>query len=715
MADEHPSLLARLKRHHIFRVASVYAIAAWVLIQLGNSVFPDLGWSRQSVLILIVALLLGFPVALVLGWMLIPPSRDDPEKYSRWQKWRWRLGSALSLTIIVLVTISGGLLWRANARHLHAQQARAAATVAPVGVAAPARVIPARSVAVLPFENLSPDKNNAYFAAGLQDEILTKLANIGGIKVIARTSVAKYRSHPEDLKPVGEGLGVATILEGSVQKASNRVLINLQLVEAQDNSQIWAASYERTLNDVFGVEDEVAKRVAAALQTNLSAAQLEQLTAVPTSNTAAYDAYLRGVANKDADEFDAAALQQTANNFSQAVQLDPGFAVAWAKLATVQSEIYAFYDHTSQRLQLATRAMDRALALKPDLGETQLALGNYYQYGRRDFVRAAIAYQRAVDRMPNNSQAIASLGYLDRRRGDWRLALEHGQQALVLDPLDAALLAEVAGTYGALGRYPNAQLLLNRGLEVKPGSPDLLIQKAAFYTAQGDLRRAAEVLSGIRVPLSDPGDFLMAVQQPLYRRDYAAAAGMLETMLAKPQPGLYLQQGVFGEQLAFVEQLAGDRHQALARYARARQALRDRLKEDPNNPLIFAWLGLTEAGLGHRRAALAAGRRAIALMPVTADALQGPAYEEVLARIEVRIGENDRAIATLRHLLMVPYGSIFYGGRLTVALLNLDPAWDPLRKRPAFQALLKQYAQYKRSVLPSVPTSIAVPQATTDP
>lgn len=695
--------MARLKRHHIFRVASIYAITAWILIQLGNSVFPDLGWPRQSLLILIAALLLGFPVVLVLGWMLIPPSKEDLAKYTRWQKWRWRLGSVLSLMIIALVAVSGSLLWHATARHLQKEQLRSVAPMAQSGVSAAGPAVPEKSVAVLPFENLSTDKNNAYFAAGLQDEILTKLASFGEIKVIARTSVAGYKSHPGDLKPIGEELRVASILEGSVQRVGNRVLINVQLIDVRNDSQLWAASYERSLIDIFGVEDEVARKVAVALKTNLSAAQLQRLTTVPTSNAAAYDAYLRGLSSIGTDELDAAALQQAADSFSLAVRHDPNFVLAWAKLASVQSEIYAFYDHTWQRLRLARQAVDKALKLDSGLAETQLALGNYYQYGLGDYVRAATAYRRAIDQLPNNAQAIASLGYLERRRGEWTLALDHEERALMLDPLNTALLAEAAGTYGALGQYSKAQTLLDRGLAISPRSSDLLIYKAAFYTAQGDLQRAATVLSGNRVPFSDPGDFLMAVQQPLYRRNYAAAAKMLKTMLAKPQPGLYLQQGVFGEQLAFVEQLAGEQHQALSDYAHAREALRSRLKMDPNNPLIFAWLGLTEAGLGHGRAALAAGRHAIVLMPVTADALQGPAYQEILARIEVRVGKNDAAIALLRHLLSVPYGSVFYGGRLTAALLNLDPAWEPLRKYPAFQTLLKNYAQYRPAVIPAVP------------
>ena len=694
MVDETLSFMARLKRHHIYRVATVYAIAAWILIQLSNSIIPNLGWPRQSVLILIVAVALLFPVVLVVGWMFIPPSKEDPAKYSRWHKLRWRLGSVLSVVIIVLVTYSGVLLWRANARHMQAEQAITLANALPSALApAVATVIPAKSVAVLPFENLSPDKNNAYFAAGMQDIILTKLASIGGIKVIARTSTAKYSSYPEDLKPIGEQLGVATVLEGSVQKAGNHVLIDVQLIDAQNNSHIWAESYERTLSNIFGVENEVARMVAAALQASLTTTQIQHLAAQSTTNIAAYDAYLRGLAKKAADEGDAAALQQAADSYSLAVQLDPRFALAWARLAGVESQIYSYYDHTQQRLQLATHAIYKARALAPDRGETQLALGNYYYYGQNDHPRARIAYERAIEQLPNNAEALAELGYLMRKQGKWTQTIEQEQQAVALDPLNIALLEQFAATYGALGRYTEALNLVNRGLVVNPDSPDLLIYKAAFYESQGDMPHAAQVLAGITIPPTNPGNFLMAVQHQFYKRDYAAAIQMLQTMLARPQPGLYLQQGVFGQQLGFAEQLAGHPDAATSAYHRARDAIKARLKKDPGNPLVYAWLGLTEAGLGHKGAALAAGRKAVALVSASSDAFYGPGYDEILARIEMQVGERHQAIDAIRHLLSVPYSSSFYGGRITIALLQLDPEWDPLRTDPAFHALLREYSQ----------------------
>ena len=236
-------------------------------------------------------LALLFPVVLVLSWMFIPPSKENPAKFSRWQHLRWRLGSVLTLVIVMLVTLSGTYLWHAHARHLKAEEV--AATKAPAVTPAPATtVIPAKSIAVLPFENLSPDKNNAYFADGMQEMILTKLADIGDLKVIARTSTMQYSSHPEDLKTIGQQLGIATVLEGSVQKAGNQVLINVQLINVNTASQLWAEAYTRSLDNIFSVESEVAEKVAAALDAKLTAAEQAHVAAAPTTDANAFNFYL---------------------------------------------------------------------------------------------------------------------------------------------------------------------------------------------------------------------------------------------------------------------------------------------------------------------------------------------------------------------------------------------------------------------------------------
>jgi len=332
MADESLSFMARLKRHHIFRVASGYAVAAYVLILVANAVFPDIGLSRADVRYIIAAAALLFPVALVLGWMFIPPSKQNPDQFSHWQQLRFRVGSVLAVVIVVIVTLSGIYLWHINERYIKVESvAKTTATPALSAVTA----IPAKSIAVLPFENLNVDKKDAYFVVGTQDLILTKLADIGGLKVISRTSTTQYSSHPDSLRKIGAQLGVATILEGSVQKAGDQVLINVQLIDAKTDNHIWAQSYQRTLENVFGVEGEVAQAVADALKTQLTPAEQQHVAAVPTQNAAAYGAFLKAesLAFKAQDTFKEADYLAADAAYRKAIALDPDFALAYARLA----------------------------------------------------------------------------------------------------------------------------------------------------------------------------------------------------------------------------------------------------------------------------------------------------------------------------------------------------------------------------------------------
>lgn len=560
------------------------------------------------------------------------------------------------------------------------------------GAAAPSlsgTEIPAKSIAVLPFENLSADPENAYFAAGIQDEILTDLAHVSDVEVISRESVMQYADHPAAAGTISRRLRVANLLEGSVQREGHRIRISVQLIDARRDAHIWAATYDREVRDVFAIESDVARRIAAALEAELTPEEAHRLGTPPTANAAAYRAYLRGLAFATADQLDAAHLQAAALAYERAVALDPTFALAWARLSEEQSLTYFLYDRTPERLAASRRAAERAVALAPDVAETQLALGQYYYQGRRDYARARAAFERALQLLPNGSDEWASLSYVERRQGRWADAIAHAQHALLLDPLNHFLLSEAASTYIALRQYPAALELLNRALEASPGDPESLTDAAAVYEAEGDLAHADSLLAGARILPTSRFDFTKLVTQRMYTREYAAAIQILQAALATP--GLSAQwplgEGVLREQLAFAEQLAGRATAARADYERARRALQGRLVEEPDNPVVYAWLGRAEAGLGHREAALTAGRRAVALLPARTDALWGPGYEENLARIQARVGDADDAIATIRRLLAVPYSNPFMDQALTPALLRVDPVWDGLRGDRRFQAL----------------------------
>ncbi|MGH8403542.1 MAG: hypothetical protein ACRESO_09100, partial [Gammaproteobacteria bacterium] len=313
-----PGFFDRLKQHHIYRVAVGYGTAIAIGIQVVARAFPYFGWTA-AVPAAIIILIASFPVVVVLAWMLVRPT--DPAQQTVWQKRHWKLGAIVTSVVIAAVVVSGIYAFRIG--ELHAQRL------------ADMSATPAKSIAVLPFENLSADKNNDYFVAGMQDLILTKLADIGDLKVISRTSTMLYKSHPEDLKSVGRQLGVATLLEGSVQKAGNQVLINVQLIDARTDSHIWAQSYTRTLDNVFGVEGEVAEQIATALNAKLSPAETATLAAVPTQNRAAYDLFLRAEyqANKGLVNYDTASWKAAIPLYRQAVGQDPNFALAWARLS----------------------------------------------------------------------------------------------------------------------------------------------------------------------------------------------------------------------------------------------------------------------------------------------------------------------------------------------------------------------------------------------
>ncbi len=690
MLNEPLSFMARLKRHHIFRVASVYAIAAWVLIQLANNIFPDLGWPRQSVLILIVAVALLFPVVLVLSWMLIPPSKEDLGKYSRWHKLRWRLGSVLSLIIILLVTVSGTLLWRANVRHMQSQEMIAVAN-APSGTSVVATAIPAKSIAVLPFENLSADKNNAYFADGMQEMILTKLADIGDLKVIARTSTMQYGSHPEDLKTIGQQLGVANILEGSVQKAGNQVLINVQMINVATNNHLWAEAYQRNLDNIFGVEGEVAEKVAATLDTKLSAAEQVNVAAAPTTDATAFNLYLlaNAYANRayDQDSLSGEVLPQAITLYQQAIAHDPHFALAAAALARAHMWLYWFGpDRTEARLAAASSASERALALEPNLGPGHFSLALYYYWGHRDYVKALAQLELARTAMPNSADVEMIIASIERRKGLWDRALAGYRQAAVLDPRNTHALNQLGLTYGSLRRYAEADVVFAQALTATGDPADELLTRATntvLWTGDlAPLRAALEVLTpGTDTYINNASTYYW---YDWLSRDYPVAIQKAQSDTAAVwSDEITLPRQLY---LAWAYTAVGDSANAKLNYSAVQKQMRAALAGQPDDADLHLALAFADAGLGQKSAAVSEGRKAASLMPVSRDAINGTSILGLLAQLYVRVGDNRHAIEILRQLLAMPAGLI-----VSLALLKLDTVWDPIRKDPRFQALLKKY------------------------
>jgi serine/threonine protein kinase/Tfp pilus assembly protein PilF len=546
-----------------------------------------------------------------------------------------------------------------------------------------AAAIAEKSIAVLPFENRSEDKANAYFADGIQDEILTRLSKIADLKVISRTSTQRYKSAPENLPEIARQLGVAHILEGSVQRSGNAVRVNVQLIKAANDSHLWADTFDRKLTDIFSVESEVAKAIAEQLQTRLTGSEEQVIAAKPTDNPEAYDAYLRGLAYtlKAADTSANALAAQ--RYLKEAVHLDPKFALSWALLSYVEARGYLTQtlDPTVALREEARQAAETALTLHPNLGEALLAKGYYHYACLRDYDAAVRYFEQARQLLPNSSRIPESLAYIARRRGEWDRSESYFNEAERLDPRNVNLLTSHAHSYIALRRFSEALRKLAQVLDITPDDADTLVTKAAIAQAEGDLSRASAILSGIQDAASALGT--QAYQAILERRRAQVIPRLKET-LAKSDPA----NGHLRFWLGWAQKASGDDAAAQETWRQARSEQESFLKEQPENFGLICDLALTNIGLGNKEAALALSERAMAVIPIEKDALVGAVPIEILARVAAQGGEPDRAIAALEKLLSIPYaGPLPENVPLTPALLRLDPMFDPLRGNPRFEQL----------------------------
>jgi TolB-like protein/Tfp pilus assembly protein PilF len=493
--------LTELKRRNVYRAAVAYGVVAWFLTQLTTQVFPFFEVPSYAVRFVVIALAVGFPIAMLLSWVyeftpegVVRTEDLDPVQAKSAQRATGRILDFVIIGVLLMVIamlVVGRLPFYRQTGEL----------------------IPQKSVAVLPFENLSGDPDNAYFADGIQEEILTRLAGIADLKVISRSSTQQYQSKPRNLREIAKQLGVANIVEGSVQKAADQVRVNVQLVNAQSDSHLWADTYDRKLTDIFGVETEIAKRIAESLQAKLTGREEQALAVKPTNNPEAYEAYLRGLAFNERSLNPDAQLKAI-SFYERAVQLDPNFALAWARLSGADAVAYfSSMDPSAARRDAAKQALEKAQKLQPNSPETLLALG-YYQYlVLRDYGLAKSTFAVVSKMLPGSSEAPKALGYIARREGNWDESIAYFEQALALDPRNVELLTEAANTYAMLRKFPAALKLYDRRLDITPNDPARMAEKAGIYQAEGNLQEAAKLLSEVNAQTPSLSAFLIKITE----------------------------------------------------------------------------------------------------------------------------------------------------------------------------------------------------------
>ena len=655
-----------LRRRKVYRVAIAYIVVSWALAQGLAQVLPVFDISNSVIRVVIALLLIGFPVALVLAWVFDVTSQGiRATSTPSVPVARRRRNLIMLIAIGVIISVAAGffLLPRASARKVD------------------------KSIAVLPFQNLSDEKENAYFADGMQDDILTNLSKIGDLKVISRTSVMSYRDGARNAREIGKSLGVGTLLEGSVRRSGNRVRVNVQLINANNDEHIWAEDYDRELTDVFAIQTDLAQKIASALQAKLSPNEKARLDRRPTRDSDAYLLYVQahGYANRP-DRFRDTSLKAE-ELFEQAIKLDRNFAAAYAGLSMVESWLYHESEPIPAHREKARLNAEESLRLQPNLPEGHLALGFSYYYGDRDYERALSEFEIAKRDLPNEADAYSAIAAIQRRQGKWAESTANFEKAVSLDPKNANVLFNLGLNYMAQRDFETADKIFDRAIAADPQAFASRGMKSALAIAwKGDVGFVEKQLSLVPGEF-DPDGLVTAARVGILmlQRKFADALKLLqqfrgETLLypdTGPCPKALLEGRLYLYQ--------GDKTKAQAAFERARPVAEQLVRDAPGDPGRHVQLGAVLAGLGLKEEAVNEGRKAVESVPESQDAFEGPQATAALAEIYAWVGEYDEAFRLLDHLLKVPNG-------LTVPTLKLDPVWDPLRKDPRFQALIDSYS-----------------------
>ncbi len=655
------SFFEEAKRRKVYRVAAAYIIAAGGIIQLASAAFPAWELPNWALRLVIVLLLIGFPIALILAWayditaqgVRATPTAAGPRSHRR------RNIVMLVLTGVAVSAAAGFfLLPRVSAHKCD------------------------KSIAVLPFENLSDEKENAYFADGIQDDVLTNLSKIGDLKVISRTSVMPYRGKGSNVREIGKALGVSAILEGSVRRMGNRVRVNVQLINADTDEHMWAEDYDRDLTDVFAIQTDLAQQIVRELQAKLSPMEKAQIERRPTQNGEAYLAFVQAHDLSTRPDKFRGDIENAEQLFERATKLDPNFAEAFAGLAWIDNWMYHTFDPTAARKEKARAAAEEALRLQPNLPEAHLALGFYYYYCERDYQNALREFAIAKLSLPNSAEVYMAIGSIERRQGKWAQSTGNFEKAVSLSPRDSFILVNLADNYRANKNFETADKILGRAIEAAPNSLSARAAKAMLpLDWKGDLSMMEKDLADMP-PGVDPEGLVTfgRVQLLMLQRKFPEALAVLKQLSPDlshdSKPREFLEGAIYT--------FLNDREKARSAFEHARPIAEQSLREAPNDAFRHALLGQILAGLGEKEAAISEGKRAVNLLPESQDALEGPKATLELAKIYTWTGETDQALFLLDHSLSTPSG-------ITVSSLKLDPVWDPLRSDPRFQALIDKH------------------------
>jgi TolB-like protein/uncharacterized protein HemY len=657
-----------VKRRKVYRVAAAYIIAAGGIIQLASATFPAWELPNWSLRLVIILLLVGFPIALILAWAFdITPQgiRATPSTTSPRTSWSRNIAMLIATGVVISAAAGFFLLPRLAAHKVD------------------------KSIAVLPFENLSDEKENAYFADGIQDDLLTNLSKIGDLRVISRTSVMQYRGRPTNLRDIGKALGVSNILEGSVRRSGNKVRVNVQLIDANTDEHIWANDYDKDVTNVFDLQSDLAREIANALKAELSPAEKSQMTTKPTENGEAYLAFVQAHDLSCAVE-DLSKLKQSAQLYQRAIDLDPNFALAFARYSQLEGWMMRTHDASPEHREKARALAERALQLQPDLPEAHLALGFSYYWGDNNYEAALKEFEIAKRALPNESEVYLAIGAIQRRQGKWAESTANLEKAVSLNPKDAWALQNLVFNYQMVRNFNAANKTVDRALQINPRSIGLLGIKAKLAIGdKGDLSVGEKILEKAKsFPMSSEerlgmigGRANLLLDQRKYQEVVQLAATVPDDTFAEVPGSIaykYFPLGIAYKAL-------GDEASARAAFLKAKDVLAEQVKQKPDDADLRVQFAKLLAWLGEKDAAIAEAQQAMDLRPESKDAFEGPKVTEQVAQVYTILGDNVRAIELLDALLSRP-------SEVTSQTLKVDPAWDPIRNDPAFQALFAKYA-----------------------